>query len=128
MITPAEGLAFFISAIIELLLLVKLFSSFFLKSINELFLLIISYYNKQITKNFEDKFEDHEKYEEMYDTEFTELYEIIYRDFSDIDFDTNIIYPKIVDNITNKNDINFLVCERFRFFFQNFTHFCLLNL
>ena len=73
-------------------------------------LLIISYYNKQITENFEDKFEDHEKYEEMYDTEFTELYEIIYRDFSDIDFDTNIIYPKIVDNITNKNDINFLVC------------------
>ena len=34
MITPAEGLAFFISAIIELLLLVKLFSIFFLKSIN----------------------------------------------------------------------------------------------
>jgi len=43
MITPAEGLAFFISAIIELLLLVKLFSIFFLKSINELFLLIISF-------------------------------------------------------------------------------------
>lgn len=73
-------------------------------------LLIISYYNKQITENFEDKFEDHEKYEEMYDTEFTELYEIIYRDFSDIDFDTNIIYQKVVDNITNKDDINFLVC------------------
>jgi hypothetical protein len=43
MITPAEGLAFLISAIIELLLLVKLFSIFFLKSINELFLLIISF-------------------------------------------------------------------------------------
>jgi ubiquinone/menaquinone biosynthesis C-methylase UbiE len=55
-------------------------------------------------------FEDHEKYEEIYDTEFVNLYEIIYRDFSDIDYDTDIIYKKIVDNIKNKNDINFLVC------------------
>ena len=73
-------------------------------------LILIIIREQQITENFEDKFEDHEKYEEIYDTEFTNLYEIIYRDFSDIDFDTNIIYPKIVDNIKNKDDISFLVC------------------
>jgi ubiquinone/menaquinone biosynthesis C-methylase UbiE len=73
-------------------------------------LLLIYSYKKINIENFEDMFEDHEKYEEIYDTEFVNLYEIIYRDFSDIDYDTDIIYKKIVDNIKNKNDINFLVC------------------
>jgi len=73
-------------------------------------LLLIYSYKKINIENFEDMFDDHEKYEEIYDTEFVNLYEIIYRDFSDIDYDTDIIYKKIVDNVKNKNDINFLVC------------------
>lgn len=67
---------------------------------------LIIYYNNKFIENFEDKFEDHENYDEIYDEEFVNLYEIIYRDFSDIDFDFNIIYNKTLDI----NDINFLVC------------------
>lgn len=69
-------------------------------------LIIFTLFNKSI-ENFEDKFEDHEKYDEIYDNEFVNLYEIIYRDFSDIDYDTKIVYSKSLDNI---NDVNFLVC------------------
>lgn len=69
-----------------------------------------SYYKIRFIENFEDKFDDYEKYDEIYDEEFINLYEIIYRDFSDIDFDTKIVYSKVVDNIKNKDNINFLVC------------------
>jgi ubiquinone/menaquinone biosynthesis C-methylase UbiE len=55
-------------------------------------------------------FEDHEKYEEIYDTEFVNLYEIIYRDYSDINYDLDIVYSKVVNNIKNKENIKFLVC------------------
>lgn len=68
-------------------------------------ILLIIYYNNKFIEKFEDKFEDHENYEEIYDEEFVNLYEIIYRDFSDIDFDFNIIYNKTL----NINNINFLV-------------------
>jgi len=72
--------------------------------------LSFSYYKIKSIENFEDKFDDHEKYDEIYDDEFINLYEIIYRDFSDIDYDTKIVYSKVVDNIKNKENINFLVC------------------
>lgn len=72
--------------------------------------LSFSYYKIRSIENFEDKFIDHEKYDEIYDDEFINLYEIIYRDFSDIDYDTKIVYSKVVDNIKNKDNINFLVC------------------
>jgi SAM-dependent methyltransferase len=78
-----------------------------------LVLLIIVLYNKFYKKlsieNFDDKFDENEKYDEIYDKEFVELYEIIYRDFSDIDHDLKIIYPKIIDNLKDKNSINILV-------------------
>ncbi len=70
----------------------------------------MNYYKIKFIENFEDKFEDHEKYDEIYDEEFVNLYEIIYRDFTDINYDTNVVYSKVVNNIKNKNDINFLVC------------------
>ena len=73
-----------------------------------LIIFYIFYYNKKYMEGFEDKFEDHETYEEIYDIEFVDLYEIIYRDFSDIDFDINILNQKIIDE--DKNNINFLVC------------------
>ena len=72
--------------------------------------LSFSYYKIRSIENFEDKFDDHEKYDEIYDDEFINLYEIIYRDFSDIDYDTKIVYSKVVDNIKNKENIKFLVC------------------
>jgi ubiquinone/menaquinone biosynthesis C-methylase UbiE len=72
--------------------------------------LSFSYYKIRFIENFEDKFDDYEKYDEIYDEEFIDLYEIIYRDFSDIDYDTKIVYSKVVENIKNKEDINFLVC------------------
>ena len=79
-----------------------------------LVLLVIIIYNKFQKKltieNFEDKFDEDEKYDEIYDEEFVELYEIIYRDFSDIDYDLKIVFTKVIDNIKNKDDINILVC------------------
>jgi len=76
-----------------------------------LFILIIykiTTYNN-IIESFEDKFENNEKYEEIYDDEFVNFYEIIYRDFGDIDYDTKIVFSKVVENIKNKDNINFLV-------------------
>jgi len=72
--------------------------------------LIIHYYKCKYIENFEDKFGDFEKYEEIYDEEFIHLYEIIYRDFTDIDYDTKIVYSKVVDTVKNKENIYFLVC------------------
>lgn len=73
-------------------------------------LFLIIYYKNKFIENFEDKFDDYEKYEEIYDEEFTHLYEIIYRDFTDIDYDIKIVYSKVVDTVKNKENINFLVC------------------
>ena len=71
-------------------------------------ILIIYYIRSNLIENFDDLFEDHEKYEEIYDTEFINLYEIIYRDFSDIKFDMNILYSKIKNNLNDRSKI--LVC------------------
>jgi ubiquinone/menaquinone biosynthesis C-methylase UbiE len=75
-----------------------------------LFFILIYFYirNYSLIENFEDKFNQFEKYEEIYDKEFIDLYEIIYRDFSDIDYDTNIIYSKCFNNI-NKDDISIMI-------------------
>lgn len=74
-------------------------------------ILIALYYiiNKNI-EHFEDKFNDYEKYEEIYDTEFVNLYEIIYRDFTDIDYDTKIVYNKTLNGVKNNDDVHFLIC------------------
>ena len=66
--------------------------------------------NRQKIENFEDMLEADDTYEDdIYDKEFVDFYEIIYRDYSDIDHDLNIISPKIIDNIKNKDDISILV-------------------
>ena len=68
-----------------------------------LFIIIILFiYNNKSIENFEDKFDDHEKYEEIYDPEFTNLYEITYRDFSDIEKDLKIVYEhtSTIENIS----------------------------
>ena len=68
---------------------------------------VLNFFNISI-EHFEDKFEDNETYTEIYDKEFVNLYEIIYRDFTDIDYDLKIVYKKTL-NKTN-NDISFLIC------------------
>ena len=72
-----------------------------------LFLLILYiiyyFYKKESIENFEDKFNDHEKYEEIYDDEFVNFYEIIYRDFNDIDNDLKIVYSKTLNEVKNSN-------------------------
>jgi len=80
----------------------------------KLFILIIILYIVftffNTVENFEDKFDDYEKYEEIYDPEFVNLYEIIYRDFSDIDYDTNIFYEKcFFDGKFKDDDISIMV-------------------
>ena len=71
---------------------------------------ILNYLKINFIENFEDKFDDHETYDEIYDDEFVNLYEIIYRDFSDIDIDTRLVYSKVIDSNMDKPNINFLVC------------------
>ena len=46
--------------------------------------------------------------DDLYDKEFVELYEIIYRDYTDIDYDYNIINNKILSKLT-KNDIKIAI-------------------
>jgi len=75
-----------------------------------LLIVIIKIYYTNIIEKFEDKFQDHEKYEEIYDPQFIDMYEIVYRDFTDIDQDINIVYKKIVDPVKNKDELSFLVC------------------
>ena len=75
-----------------------------------LYILRLYYYRTGFIEKFEDKFQDHEKYIEIYDKEFIDLYEIVYRDFFDIEHDMKIVSSKVIDNIKNKNDINMLVC------------------
>lgn len=70
----------------------------------------LPYFPNKIIENFDDKFDNNESYEEIYDKQFVELYEIIYRDFSDIDHDLNIVESKVMNNISDKNSINILVC------------------
>jgi predicted TPR repeat methyltransferase len=69
---------------------------------------------KYIQENFEDTFLDNELYNDLYDEEFVNLYEIIYRDYSDIEYDLKVVYSKIMDNMnginTNEKNIYFLVC------------------
>lgn len=67
-----------------------------------LFISIYHNYKNKIIENFEDKFDDHEKYEEIYDPEFASLYEIIYRDYSDIEKDLKIVY-KYTSDIKDTN-------------------------
>ena len=71
-------------------------------------LLIIYSCSSVSIEHFEDKFDDFEKYDELYDEEFVELYEIIYRDYEDIDFDTKIVYNHTM--VKNNNEPNILVC------------------
>lgn len=59
-----------------------------------IYLIIINYKSREY---FEDKFDEHEKYDDIFDVEFTNLYEIIYRDFSDIEKDLKIVYDKTSD-------------------------------
>jgi SAM-dependent methyltransferase len=74
-----------------------------------------NFYNQIIGQNgiierFEDKFQDYETYDEIYDSQFVDMYEIVYRDFTDIDNDLKIVNQKIVDPVKNKDELNFLVC------------------
>ena len=72
-----------------------------------LYIIRLYYYRNGFIEYFEDKFQDHETHIEIYDKEFVDLYEIIYRDFSDIEHDIKIVSTKIIDNV--KNEINILV-------------------
>lgn len=73
-----------------------------------IFILYYFFFNRYI-ENFEDKFDFDEKYEEIFDPQFIDLYEIIYREFSDINFDTKIVDSKTLDKIDITN-VHYLVC------------------
>lgn len=72
---------------------------------------LYTYYRiSQTIENFEDKFETFDKYDEIYDTEFINLYEIIYRDYSDIDYDFKIVSSKcFTENDIYNKDITILI-------------------
>jgi SAM-dependent methyltransferase len=69
-----------------------------------LIIILIWYFyikNNDNIENFEDRFDDFEKYEDIYDDEFSNLYEIIYRDFSDIEKDLEIIKTFVFNKTEN---------------------------
>jgi ubiquinone/menaquinone biosynthesis C-methylase UbiE len=95
---------------ILLIILLSILLLFIILNSKSADILTLFYRKTGLLENFEDKFDEDESYNEIYDKEFTDLYEIIYRDFTDIDHDVNIVYSKCVNTITNKDDLNFLIC------------------
>lgn len=70
-------------------------------------ILIFYFINKKIIiENFDEDDKDKDNIE-IYDKEFVDLYEIIYRDYTDIDFDLKIVYSKTLEN---NNKPEFLIC------------------
>ena len=69
-------------------------------------IIIYIYINNLLkTNNFENFMNEDD---DIYDKEFVELYEIIYRDYTDIDYDYNIINNKILSKLIN-NDIKIAI-------------------
>ena len=89
-------------------------------------IIIYIYVNNNINnyKNNIENFMNEEN--DIYDKEFVELYEIIYRDYTDIDYDYNIINNKILSKLTN-NDIKIAIagsgvgkmCKKFKEKYDN---------
>ena len=70
---------------------------------------IYSLDSSNFSEHFEDKMDETDLYKEIHDPEFIDLYEVIYRDYTDIDYDNKIIFKKVIDNIKDKTNINILV-------------------
>jgi len=74
-----------------------------------LLILYFSFTKKyDVIEGFEDKMDAFETYEEIYDSEFIDFYEIIYRNFLYIDYDLDIVYKKTMDE-KNMQVANFMV-------------------
>ena len=69
-------------------------------------IIIYVYINNLLKTNKIENFMNNN--DDLYDKEFVELYEIIYRDYTDIDYDYNIINNKILSKLTN-NDIKIAI-------------------
>jgi ubiquinone/menaquinone biosynthesis C-methylase UbiE len=84
----------------------------------------INNYKNNIENFMNENFMNEEN--DIYDKEFVELYEIIYRDYTDIDYDYNIINNKILSKLTN-NDIKIAIagsgvgkmCKKFKEKYDN---------
>jgi len=99
--------------------------------INIFFIIIIYYFinnfiNKFIKTNNIEYFSNNYIENDIYDKEFVNFYEIIYRDYTDIDYDYKIIENKILKNYKNK-DIKILIggsgvgknCKKFKEKYDN---------
>jgi SAM-dependent methyltransferase len=89
---------------------------------------LYNYYRvSQTIENFEDKFETFEKYDEIYDNEFINLYEIIYRDYTDIDYDYKIVKSKCFSDKDSDKNTSILIagcgvgklCKKFKENYNN---------
>ena len=103
----------------------------YLISINIFLIIIIYYFINNFIKNFIKKnnveyFSNNYIENDIYDKEFVDFYEIIYRDYKDIDYDYKIIENKILKNYKN-NDIKILIggsgvgknCKKFKEKYDN---------
>ena len=79
-----------------------------------LFILIILiyfiyiYYREKPLEHFEERNNNDSNYIDMYDKEFVDLYENIYRDFSDVKTDFTIIKEKVITSSV-QDDVNILI-------------------
>ena len=67
-----------------------------------LLLYLLYYFLNNSIENFDNN-EKQEEYEEPFDKEFVDFYEIIYRDYSDVDFEWKIIKEKGFKNYDKEN-------------------------
>ncbi len=87
-------------------------------------IIIYIYINNLLKNNKIENFMNEN--DDIYDKEFVELYEIIYRDYTDIDYDYNVINNKILSKLTN-SDIKIAVagsgvgkqCKKFKEKYDN---------
>jgi len=73
-----------------------------------IFVFFYTFYKKKNIEHFEEMI--HVEIEDKYDMEFVELYDIIYNDFQDIDYDYKLVKTKTLDTYSSPIKIAVLGC------------------
>ena len=67
------------------------------------------YYKTNQLLYYQEKFTNQAENDDIFDKEYVDFYEIIYRDFDDIDYDYKIVKSKVLDKLKNPNNLHILV-------------------
>jgi len=64
------------------------------------------YYKTNQLLYYQEKFTNQAENDDIFDKEYVDFYEIIYRDFDDIDYDYKIVKSKVLDKLKNPNNLH----------------------